>query len=222
MTDLTGFTATAPLNPLPGPQALQVPATMEDAAAVAAQVLGALAALVASGLTPHVQIDIVPKVDPDGTSYPICNVSAWRSDGVTKTTAGPGWWIAIDGSKPEAMSNDDYAAAYTQAVPVVWAATTVAPVLALSDAGAASLVFPQPTSANRPFTYTVKDSAGATVAVSGAPTVAADGTVTLQLDVAAVAAGASAGPYTAHVATQYSAVAEVDSLPSNTVTQPSA
>lgn len=66
--------------------------------------------------------------------------------------------------------------------PVEWAATTTPPAATAGPGGTATLTFPQPTSSNAPFTYTVTQTLNgstAPAALAGAPIVGADGTVTL-------------------------------------------
>lgn len=117
-------------------------------------------------------------------------------------------WLVVDGEgnlstwhggSLWAGINPEYASKFP--VPeIVWSATTTAPTV--SDAGA--LVFPQPTSWNFPFTYTVAQTVGGVTsdaALSGAPVVDADGNVTLT-----VATPAVGTTYTVTVHTPYEGV----------------
>jgi hypothetical protein len=103
-----------------------------------------------------------------------------------------GDWIVMDsedrlsvwhGTSPWPSNNPQIAAKFTTNVPVVWAATTVAPIAVALPGMMATIKFPCPCSANSPFTYTVSGSdmtasSTADVEVSGDPVVA-DGYVTL-------------------------------------------
>lgn len=111
-------------------------------------------------------------------------------------------------------SNPVFANLYTVNTPIVWAATTTAPVATATPGNQATIVFPQPTSANRPFTYTVKDGAANPITLSGSPVVDSSGNVTL------TATGLTTGDsytFTVTVDTQYSGVSAT-SIASNSIT----
>jgi hypothetical protein len=93
------------------------------------------------------------------------------SEGALSTWHGGSLWPGI---------NPEYADQFP-VPPVVWAATTTAPAAAAAPGWTATLAFPQPTSWNFPFTYTVAQTiSGVTsdATVTG-QTVDADGNVTL-------------------------------------------
>jgi len=83
-------------------------------------------------------------------------------------------WIVSDGETITCYTPSEFAATFTADVPLAWSATPVANPIAGSEA---TLTFPQPSSPNAPWTYTVSDPSGA-VTVSGSPVVSG-GDVTL-------------------------------------------
>lgn len=149
MTELPGFTTVTRLRPSFEPQALQVPAGKAELVKAAAQLIGALWDAVDGDLSPNVTIEILKHA---GTTF--CRISPWNNDGVTKTVANPGDWIAIDGATIAGVNPDDYAAEFSANVPIKWEATATAPVAVAEPGRTATVTCPQPSSANRPFTYT--------------------------------------------------------------------
>lgn len=192
MTELSGFSPVSKLGPDVGPQSFRVPSSKADAISAAAQILGALWHAVDADLAPNVTVEILKPTG--GQTY--CRITPIQFDGFpvipsaalasTKTTADPGGWVAVDGSALVGMTNDAYAAQFTQNIPIEWAATSAAPAAAAAAGLSATLVFPQPVSANRPFTYAVAQT-DVTASASGAatfdaPEVAPDGSVTVKVN----------------------------------------
>lgn len=94
------------------------------------------------------------------------------SDNSLRIFAGTSQWPGI---------NAQIAGKFTTNTPLIWAAT--APAATATVGGAASIVFPEPTSANAPFTYTVTQTDATTgdtsaATLSGEPVVSG-GNVTL-------------------------------------------
>lgn len=85
----------------------------------------------------------------------------------------PGYWIfATDDDSVSYLEVCDPAAAVARFcgtnsadVPLVWAASDTAPAVVANEDGTAVITVPQPDSINGPWTYSVKDGAGAAVAV---------------------------------------------------------
>lgn len=148
--DLSGFTPVTPLErKVFQPQSLQVPDGKDDFLANSAKIIEALWDCVENDLSPNVTIEILkPR---DAQTY--CRISPWNMDGVTKTTANPGDWITVDGSKISGMTQDSYADEFTKEVPLEWLSMTIAPIFTAQEGLSAIATFPQPTSANRPFSY---------------------------------------------------------------------
>lgn len=208
MTELSGFTPVTPLAVVP-PQSLRVPTNKTDAIAQAATILEALWDAVDNGLAPNIKVEVLRHNPPGGTPTTMCRITPTALDGVANTVANPGDWLCADTTGVKGMTNDAYAAQFTQNVPIEWAATTTPP-QAVAGAGlTATLTFPQPTSANRPFTYTA-DGPGTIGEFVTAP----DGTVTAQ--VTGLADGAECS-WTITVNTQYPGVTAT-SVASNTIT----
>ncbi|OIN79356.1 hypothetical protein BMG05_18395 [Mycobacterium malmoense] len=182
MTELSGFSPVTKLGPDLGPQSLRIPANKADAITQAGTIFEALWDAGEAGLSPNITIEILT---PPSTGITFVRVTPWQADGVTKTVANPGDWIAVDGSALLGMTNTAYAAEFTQDVPLEWATTTTAPVATAAAGLNATIVVAQPTSANRPFTYVVNltdETAGTTTQVTPTPTVDSAGNVTLPLD----------------------------------------
>jgi hypothetical protein len=108
MTELSGFSAVQKICADLAPQSLQVPSTKEDGIARAAAIFEGLWDAVNADLAPNVTIEILKH---DGVTY--CRITPWQADGITKTVANPGDWIAIDGSRILGMTNDAYTAQFT-------------------------------------------------------------------------------------------------------------
>ena len=121
-----------------------------------------------------------------------------------------GSWIVFDGQYATVFqTNQEFISAYTANVPMTWGATTVAPVATPESGLKAVLSFPQPTSANAPWTYSVTGAGTA-----GPFTTDGNGNVTVTIS------GLTAGTqysWTVAVSTQYVGV-NATSLASNTVT----
>lgn len=218
MTELSGFSPISKLDPVDvAPQSLRVPVDKAGAVDEAATILSALWDAVDAGLSPNIKVEILRRNPPDGDPVTMCRITPVRPDGVASSVANPGDWLAADSSGVRGMTNDVYASQFTQNMPIEWTATATAPVASIGTDGKAVLTFPQPTSANRPFAYAVKQhESGDAVGVVGDPSVV-DGAVTLALDFAPTADAVS---FVVHVdATDYAGV-EADSLASNTVTAP--
>lgn len=89
-----------------------------------------------------------------------------------------GDWIVLDsqnnlsiwhGTSAWAGVNPEFAGKFTTNTPIIWAATTTAPVVTAEAGGEAKITFPQPVSANSPFTYTVTQT-DTTTGTTGAAT----------------------------------------------------
>lgn len=206
MSELSGFSAAQPLASI-GPQSLRLPTSMGEVCECesgcgASRILRGLAQIVASGLTDLIEINVQAVPTPERVQVVVI---PWKKDGVARNgVAIPGGWIAVDGSEVVGMGNGEYASRWSMNVPLEWDAAVTAEVVD----GAAKLTFPQPTSANRPFTYTVT-SDGQNVAITDK--VELGGLVVLTLD-------GGTGTYVAHVGTQYSGIGgESDPV---TVTEP--
>lgn len=213
MTELSGFTAAQPLANI-APQSLRLPGSMAEVCACASncgasQILKGLGEIVGGGLTDLIEIDVqrVP-----GTDTVQARVRPWSIDGVKQNgVAGPGGWVAIDGSTVVGMSNDEYASLWTRNMPVEWAATTVPPVAQVNEDGTVAITFAQPTSANRPFMY-IMDGPG----TPGLFATDASG------NVAVTVSGLGDGDFswTVTVSTQYSGVVATSAAVSVTIPVP--
>lgn len=215
MTELSGFSAAQPLANI-GPQSLRLPTTMDEVCNCqsncgASRILRGLAQIVASGLTDLIEINVQAVPAPDRVRVAVI---PWKKDGVAKNgVAIPGGWIALDGSEVVGMSNAEYASRWTNNISLEWDGHVIAELL---DSGQVKLTVEQPTSANRPFAYTVKNGDNAEVPTVGDPQLDAT-TAVLTLDTTLTSPGASE-TFIVHVATQYAGV-DADSVPV-TVTVP--
>ncbi|ORW24007.1 hypothetical protein AWC19_00170 [Mycobacterium palustre] len=163
----------------------------------------------AAGLTNLIEIDVQRVPNTDSVQ---CRIRPWSADGAQQNgVADPGGWLAVDGTNVVGMSNVDYAAQFTQNVPLEWAATTTAPVATLNEDGTVTLTFPQPTSANRPFTYTATGP-GTVGPFTTDPSGSVSATIT-------GLTGDTLGPWTVECATQYEGVTAT-SVASNTIAVP--
>ena len=210
MTELSGFSPVAKLFNSVQPQSFQVPRSRDDGVAKAGGIFGGIWDAVEAGLSDNIKIEVLRFRPPDAPSFVMCRIIPVQLDGVAATPANPGGWVAIDDHGIRGMSNDDYAAQFTQNVPVEWAATTTAPVATLNDDSSVTLSFPQPTSANRPFTYTA----------AGDGTIgqfSTDGNGQVSAKITGLAAGDHS--WTVTVNTQYPGVTAT-SVASNTITIP--
>ena len=201
MAELTGFSAATKLGPDLGPQSIRVPLNKGAAIAKAAELVEAFFDVVDADLTPNLTVEFL-KHPETGATY--CRVSPLQADGITKTVAKPGDWVAVDGSRLLAMTNREYAGKFTQDLPLdEWAATEAAPAASIDDDGKVTLTFPEPTSANRPFAYTV--TRGEETVATGSLTIA-DDIVTLPLELT-LAEGESADLAVTVTATKYGTTA---------------
>lgn len=209
MAELSGFSAAQSLANI-GPQSLRLPTTMDEVCDCqsncgASRILRGLAQIVVSGLTDLIEINVQAVPAPDRVQVVVI---PWKKDGVAKNgVAPPGGWIAVDGSEVVGLGNGEYAERWSNNMPLEWDGQVAAELL---DTGQVKLTFPQPTSANRPFTYTVKDGEEATVPTVGDPQLDAT-RVILTADTALTNPGDSE-TLIVHVATQYDGV-EADSAP---------
>ena len=229
MTELSGFTAAQPLAQI-GPQSLRLPSSMAevcdcDSGCGASQILQGLAQIVASGLTDRIDIKVQAVTTTERVRV---LVIPWKKDGVADNGAAPpGGWVAVDGTEVVGMGNSEYASRWTNNLPLKWDGTVAAELI---DGGRVKLTFPQPTSANRPFTYSVTSDGqdvplvgspvvhdGQNEIVSGVP-VPTGAVVDVTIDAGLTQPGQSAA-YCVHVATQYQGVSG-QSPESNTVTVP--
>lgn len=111
----------------------------------------------------------------------------------------------------------DFVNTFTANTPVVWAATTTAPVAASQSGLTATLVFDQPTSADGPWTYAATqtdtgDSSTSAAVLDGDPVIS-NGQVTVKIKSLTEGHGYT---FTPSVTTQYSGVTATG-LPSNAV-----
>lgn len=209
---LSGFTAARPLAQV-GPQSLRLPTSLSEVCAcesdcAASRILKGLAQIVGARLTNCIDIKVQAVDTPEKVR--VC-VEPWDRYGVeTKGAAPPGAWIAVDGSEVVGMGNDEYAARWSNNIPLEWTAETAPPAAELAEDGKVILAFPQPSSANRPFTYTVRNEQGDGVSIGGGR-VDPDGTVVLQV-AAELHNPGDTDTFVVHVATQYAGV-EADSAP---------
>ena len=128
-------------------------------------------------------------------------------------------WFVFDGQNIWGIPESTVTANYTVVHQLVWAATTTAPIATAESGLEATIVFPQPSSSNGPFTYAVqKTDATANVVgeatLSGDPVVDGSGNVTLT--VTGLTAG-DAVSFVVTVNTQYSGVT-ANSIVSNSIT----
>ncbi|PJE22348.1 MAG: hypothetical protein CK431_16935 [Mycobacterium sp.] len=219
MTELSGFSSAQPLAQI-GPQSLRLPTSLAEVCececdCAASRILRGLAQIVGSRITNLIEIDVQAVDTPDRVQV---TVIPWDRYGVDKKGAAPpGGWIAVDGSEVVGMGNNEYARRWSCNMPLEWDAETTAPTATLADDGRVVLAFLQPTSANRPFTYAVRDEHGQDVPLVGAPYVSTEGGVALRI-AAELHNPGDTGTYTVHVSTQYVGV-EADAAPV-TVTVP--
>lgn len=131
-------------------------------------------------------------------------------------TAGNGSWIVFDGIHVDLLTNDQLISTYTDNVPLVWPATTTAPVLVPIAGQQATLTCPAPTSVNGPWTYSVSltDSTAQSTSEFTSPPTVANGVLTWTISDLVVG-----DEYTAQITcnTQYGG-AGVNSLPTASVT----
>jgi hypothetical protein len=129
---------------------------------------------------------------PDGTLGWIVQITvhgelytAYQGDWLVKDAeSGLSTW---HGNSPADWKgiNPEFADKYSTNTPIIWAATATPPLAIAGEGGTAKLWFPQPVSANRPFTYPAvsqhdmtEDTAGP-AALEGDPVIDAAGNVTL-------------------------------------------
>lgn len=110
-------------------------------------------------------------------------VATLSLSGYPDQVANEGDWIVIAGTQATVYPPELFAATFTGDFPLVWAATDseTAPLITALGGGKISIVFPQPTSANSPFTYTadVTDANSTAAATLQSEPAVADGMVTL-------------------------------------------
>lgn len=168
---------------------------------------------------------------PDDNGNPESVVELVGPDGVAKSGAKAGGWLVICDGAMVGMSNALFANRFVSplADAIEWAATDEQkspPIAVLAPDWGVMVTFVQPTSANRPFTYTVtRSDDGTEVDVKSVTTVpvsqgdpATEWRTELWLDVPPLAEGETTGPFVVHVAGRFDATA--DSFPSNPVTRP--
>lgn len=149
---LPGFSRVEKLGIDLSPQSLRVPKGKDAAIAKAGEILGGIWDAVDNGLSPHVEIHV--KKYPSGQVY--CEIRPYDLDGVaTNGVALPGMRLAIDGLRLRAMTNKEYAANFTTNEPIEWTAETTPTAAEFVDDTTAKLTFDMPTSANRPFEFSV-------------------------------------------------------------------
>lgn len=196
MTELSGFSAAQKLGPDLGPQSMRVPISRDEAVEKAAGITDAIFDALEAGLSKNIKAEFL--MDPN-TRRPYCRIDIQQPDDVRHEIANPGDWMAVDGLALRAMINSEYAGRFTQNVPLEWDNTVTAELL---EDGRVKLTWPQPTSANRPFAYTVKDSEGQDLDTTPTET---GGIVTAVLE-AGLSTPGDSETFTVHVATQYQGV----------------
>lgn len=131
-------------------------------------------------------------------------------------------WITFDGINARMYANnDDFIATYTANVPLAWSGVSTAPVAMPQSGGQAIITFPQPTSPNGPWTYSVS-ATNVTKSDTALATAVGQSKVLngqVSLTVGGLALGADY-TFTVSLTTQYGGSAT--SLVSNQITLPSA
>lgn len=142
----------------------------------------------------------------DTTNWSVVLRKAGKQDALTGSN---GCWIVTDGTHVDLISNTDFIALYTANVPLVWAATTAAPDAAPQSGLSVHIFCPAPTSANGPWTYSIRlvDANGNATEITDQPTLTNG---QLSWTVSGLTASEYTGTIT--VATHYSGV-EASSLP---------
>lgn len=118
---------------------------------------------------------------------PSFSVTLTSLNGYPSAVVADGCWAVWDGTMMSSLTTDQLVSTYTARVPLAWAATETAPAATAIAGSMANIVFPQPTSANGPWTYSVSQTdttANATgpAATSGTPAVDGSGNVTLTVE----------------------------------------
>jgi hypothetical protein len=128
-------------------------------------------------------------------------------------------WIVCDGTTMTTYpTNEAFIATYTGNTALVWEPTTTAPAATALPGLQASIVFPQPTSANAPWTYTV-EVADSTANTTGAATLVGEPVLyndTVALTVEDLTEGDEVA-FTVTVTTEYEGVSAT-SVVSNSIT----
>lgn len=122
-----------------------------------------------------------------------------------------GCWAVWDGTMMTSLTNDQLIATYTAPVALAWDGSATAPVASAVSGLMATIVFPQPTSVNGPWTYSVSQtdtSANATgpASLSGSPVV--DGSDNVTLTVQGLTEGDNY-TFTVTCSTQYAGISAV-------------
>lgn len=122
-------------------------------------------------------VDALNTIGPLGWKGTI-NSSPWmlilsRAGFKDTQSGGNGSWIVFDGTHVDVLTNAEFVAAYSYNVPLVWAATTTPPDAAPQSGLSVQIFTPAPTSANGPWTYSIRlvDSNGDATEYDNQPTV---------------------------------------------------
>jgi hypothetical protein len=126
--------------------------------ATAGDVVVALNTVAPIGWHGTVTTAVQPNTDPP---YVVWNILLTRT-GYPDLKGTNGSWIVFDGNHVDILTNADFIANYTADIPLVWDATTHAPDAAPQSGGTVHINCPAPTSANGPWTYSIRlvDSGG--------------------------------------------------------------
>ena len=138
--------------------------------ATAADVVVALNTVAMIGWQGTVTTSVKPNTDPP---YVVWNILL-QKPGHPDLHGTNGSWIISDGTHVDILPNADFIARYTADTPLIWDATTTAPDAAPQSGLSVHITCPAPTSANGPWTYSVRlvDANGDATRYTGAPTLA--------------------------------------------------
>lgn len=108
------------------------------------------------------------------------------SSGYPSLTVSNGNWLVSNGTSMSVYTAAQFVATYTADTPMIWAPTSTPPVAAAESGLTATITFPQPTSANGPWTYTATytdttANTTGTATISGGPVLnGSDVTITVE------------------------------------------
>lgn len=120
--------------------------------ATAADVVVALNTVAPLGWHGTVTTTVQPNTDPP---YVVWNIALTRA-GYPDLKGTNGSWIVSDGVHVDVLTNAEFTARYTASIALEWDATTTPPVAAPQSGGSVHINCPAPTSANGPWTFSIR------------------------------------------------------------------
>lgn len=152
--------------------------------ATAADVVTALNTIAPLGWHGTVTTSVQPNTNPP---YVVWNITLTRT-GYPDLKGTNGSWIVSDGVHVDILTNTDFTTTYTTNTPLEWSATTNPPDAAPQSGGTVHITCPAPTSANGPWTFSIRlvDTSGDATEITEQPTLT-NGQLTWTIDALAAA-----------------------------------